>query len=82
MAFGHIDYVIVYTNKLPRGCHGACKLNADGSYTIFLDASDTQEMQRYGFIHEMIHITNGDYDNIQDKDVSVIEMYAHKLKRA
>lgn len=82
MTIGFIDYVIVYTTRLPRRSHGVSKLNSDGSFTIFLNPNDTQEMQRHGFIHEIEHIMNGDFDNIQDKDVQVLEMYAHKLKGA
>lgn len=82
MAFGFIDYVIVFSTKLPSGSHGVSKLNPDGSFTIFLNPNDTHEMQQHGFIHEIEHIANGDFDNIQDKDVQVLEMYAHKLKGA
>lgn len=82
MALGFIDYIIVYTTKLPRRSHGASMLNPDGSVTVFLNPNDSHEMQRTGFIHEMGHVANGDFDNIQDKDVSLLEMYAHNLKGA
>lgn len=82
MAIGFIDYNIVFSALLPRGSHGVSKLNSDGSFTIFLNPNDSREMQQHGFIHEIEHIANGDFDNIQDKDVQVLEMYAHKLKGA
>lgn len=64
---------------LPKGSHGASVKNDEyDCYTIFLDPNDSQEQQEYGYLHEMYHIENGDFENIGDKDVSQIEYEAHK----
>ena len=67
--------------KLPGGSHGSCVKNEEPDcFTIFLDPNDSQDMQRYGYLHEMEHILSGDFDNISDKDVSQIERIAHLQK--
>lgn len=73
-----MPYINIQYMRLPRGCHGASKLNSDGSFTILLDPNDSWDMQKHGCCHELFHIRNGDFDNIHDKDVSEIETIAHK----
>lgn len=68
---------VIYMN-LPRGSHGASTVNDDGSFTVFLDPRDSNDMQRHGFVHEIRHIVRGDFDNIYDKNVGDIETNAHK----
>lgn len=68
---------VVYVT-LPRGSHGSCCKNEEpDSYTIFLDPNDSRDMQMYGYTHELEHIVNGDFENIEDKHVQTIERLAH-----
>ena len=71
---------VIYMN-LPRGSHGASTCNEDGSFTVFLDPRDSHDMQKHGFFHEVGHIENGDFDEIWDKSVGLIEENAHKKRR-
>jgi len=70
---------VIFMN-LPRGSHGASTVNDDGSYTIFIDPRDSNEMQRYGYNHEVGHIIRGDFDEIWDKSVELVETNAHKKR--
>lgn len=65
--------------KLPKGVHGASVKNPDGSFTVMLDPNDSPDAQQEGFRHEVIHIENGDFDNICDKHVQTLEAYAHSI---
>ena len=49
--------------------------NADGSYTIVLNAKHTREQHLKSFAHEMEHIENGDYEKICSADF--LELWAH-----
>lgn len=49
--------------------------NKDGTYTIFINSRLNLEQQQLGYIHELEHILNGDYDKA---DTNVIEIDAHK----
>lgn len=49
--------------------------NADGSYTIVLNAKHTREQHLKSFAHEMEHIENGDYEKICSADL--LELWAH-----
>ena len=56
-----IDYqiqLIQFPNKKVRE---AVVANEDGSYTIFIDASLTREMQQESFEHAMKHILGDDF---------------------
>lgn len=70
---------ILYVS-LPGGMHGATVLNDDGSFTVMLDPNDPPDVQREGFDHEYFHISNGDFDNICDKNHREIENRAHKKR--
>ena len=49
--------------------------NADGSYTMLINARKSYDMQRYCFNHAKKHITSHDWEKF---DVSEIEREAHK----
>lgn len=53
-----------------------CK-NADDSFTIFINARQSLDMQRYCFEHALCHVRRNDWekDNVQE-----IEYEAHKEK--
>ena len=74
------DYINVQYVKLPRRCHGAAVLNSDNGITVFLDPNDPPDVQKEGFVHEIEHIRNGDFDNIYDKNVGFVENSAHKKR--
>jgi hypothetical protein len=48
--------------------------NEDGSYTIFIDASLSREMQKEAFKHAMVHIMGDDFTK---DDINKIELQAH-----
>ncbi len=52
--------------------------NADGSYSIFLNARLTYKQQNDAYIHALGHIMNLDFENT--KSVDLLEAYAHKRK--
>ena len=51
--------------------------NADGSYSIFLNAKLTQEQQTDSYIHAIKHILRQDFEN---HSADRIEYYAHKVR--
>lgn len=51
-------------------------LNKDGSYTIFLNARMSHEMQAEAYKHALEHIRNGDFNK---GDTDQIEKKAHGL---
>lgn len=70
---------IIYID-LPPGSHGNSVPNEDGSFTMFLDPRDSEEMQMYGFHHEFdSHIKQKHFDNIQDKNADHLEAEAHGI---
>lgn len=64
--------------NLPDGIWGHSNPNPDGSYSIFINAKLSYEMQRRVYIHELKHILNKDFEK---SDVNQIEYYAHKEDR-
>lgn len=51
--------------------------NADGTYTIFLNAKTTCEMQRESYRHALLHIEGNDFEK-DPEDIERIEYEAHK----
>lgn len=49
--------------------------NADGSYTIMLNARHSREQHLKSYVHEMDHILNGDYE--KRCSIDLIEFWAH-----
>lgn len=50
--------------------------NPDGSYTIFLNARYSRDMQQRSYLHALRHIINHDFEK---EDVQEIEMVAHGI---
>lgn len=50
--------------------------NADGSYTILINAKLSQDGQLKAYQHALNHISNGDFEK---SDVQNIELQAHEL---
>ena len=61
--------------NMDYGIHEQVNLNHDGSYTIFLNARDSDKTQRYSFYHALDHIMRGDFCK---HDVQEIEAEAHR----
>ena len=68
------DVNVVYLN-MEYGVHEQVTLNADGSYTIFLNARDSSFMNQYSLHHALQHINNHDFEK---SDVQQIEAEAHR----
>lgn len=51
--------------------------NADGSYTIFINARLNMEQQLEAYMHALGHIIHGDFDYDNIRTVDEIEHYAH-----
>lgn len=65
---------VVYLN-MEYGIHEQVTQNHDGSHTIFLNARDSDEVNRLSYIHALYHIKNHDFEK---HDVQAIEAEAHK----
>ncbi len=53
-------------------------VNEDGSYSIFLNSRLTKEQQANGYIHELKHILQMDFES-RDRSIDVLEYYTHKV---
>ena len=60
---------IVYMN-LPYDCRGYVTTNADGDYTVVLNARMSYDMNVQTYVHELKHIH---YDDFRDGNVGDIE---------
>jgi len=67
--------IFTHIVNMPHGIWGHCNPNPDGSYTIFINAKLSDDMQRRVYQHELKHILNNDFEKF---DVDKIEYYAHK----
>ncbi len=66
-------HYIDFKNSIPA----TSTVNEDGSYSIFLNSRLSQEQQTDGYIHELKHILQLDFEN-RDRNIDVLEHYAHK----
>lgn len=66
----HVQFIQFPTNKVKE----SVVENEDGSYTIFIEASLSREMQQEAFEHAMIHILGDDFTK---NDADKIEFEAH-----
>lgn len=71
-----IDYQIRLMNFPTNRAKEMVTENADGSYTIFLEASLSKEEQRDAFCHAMSHIIGKDFEQT---DINKIELSAHSV---
>lgn len=70
------EYNIVFM-QLPTSIRGFTKENADGSYTIAINACFDRETQQKTCQHEIEHIFEGDLDS--DAPVQKIESMRHTI---
>ena len=57
-----ITITINRATELPSDVHGAVA-GSGGAYTIMLNANDTPARQLAAFLHDAVHIYNGDLEN-------------------
>ena len=50
--------------------------NGDGSYTLYLNSRLSYEKNLEGYLHEMKHINNNDFNSFED--IQKIESRTHK----
>lgn len=65
--------VRVYRDTLPEGAHGFVIDSGGGSYSIMINAADPEDEQRAAFLHEVLHIYNGDFQRVQAEGIQSIE---------
>ena len=66
--------VHAFYKDMPAGIKGFTIQNEDDSYTVILNSRLSYETIRATKHHELIHITDGDFDKL---DVQEIESKAH-----
>jgi hypothetical protein len=69
-----MTYQVVY-KELPYTIEAFTVSNLDDNYTIFLNARLSYNMQMEAFKHEMMHIFNGDFDNVRDISKMEFDIY-------
>lgn len=62
MLIEECDYWIRYM-ELPPKIYAFVHPNDDGTYIIFLDPRRSRDQQIEDYIHELMHIINGDFYN-------------------
>jgi len=67
----------VFLVDLPPSVKGYTVANADGSFSIFINARCASNIQEQTYRHEREHVENGDFD--RDLPVDIIELKAHGL---
>ena len=71
-----MDDIFVHIVSLPvKEC---VTQNPDGSYSVFISDSLSNEEQRRMYAHALRHIINCDFENRAEKDVQTMEYKAHK----
>lgn len=66
----HVDF----KNNIPA----TSTVNEDGSYSIFLNSRLSLAQQEDGYMHELKHILQLDFEN-RDRNIDILEFYAHKV---
>lgn len=67
-----MNNINVFIRDLPYSVHGITKLNSDGSYTIFINAHDSVNVQRQSYEHEMQHIKNNDFEEYDIESLEIL----------
>lgn len=70
-----MDYIRIYLMDLPHAVRGYTVKNEDDSYSIFLNARLSAQMQKETYDHEMRHIDHQDYGDV---NVSYLEKIRHQ----
>lgn len=67
-------HYIDFKNSIPA----TSTVNDDGSYSIFINSRLSDRQQADGYIHELNHILQLDFES-KDRNIDVLEYYAHKI---
>ena len=70
------ENVFVKFIDFPTKGNEAVTRNEDDTYTVFLNARLSREMQLKAYMHALTHIQNGDFDK---SDADQIELVAHNI---
>ena len=74
-----LDDIHVYLNEdMPPGASEMVCPNLDGTYTILINGSLTQELQTEAFWHAVRHIKKDDFERVERYGIQAIEAEAHK----
>ena len=71
----NIDVYIYYVD-MPYSISSNVVDNGDGSYTLYLNSRLSYEKNLEGYLHEMKHINNNDFNSFED--IQKIEFRTHK----
>ena len=67
-----MNNINIFIMDLPYSVHGFTKRNPDGSYTIFINAHDSVNVQRQSYEHEMQHIKNNDFEKYDIESLEIL----------
>ena len=70
-----MENITIVTRKLPAGVRGTVTPNDDGSWTIFVNASLTEEQRQRTIQHELNHIQRCDFGG--EDQIDQIEYQRH-----
>ena len=76
-----LDDIHVYLQDMPAGATELVCPNPDGTYTILINGSLTQELQTEAFWHAVRHIQRNDFERVERYSVQTIEAEAHNKRR-
>lgn len=65
-------YYIDFKNSIPA----TSTINEDGTYTIFINSRVATNQQADGYIHELNHILQLDFEK-RTNNVNILEYYSH-----
>ena len=68
--------VYIYYVDMPYTIVSNVVENGDGSYTLYLNSRLSYEKNMEGYLHELKHITNDDFNSFED--IQKIESRTHK----
>lgn len=58
-----VDYFVYYLPyKLPPHFGGFCTPNDDATYSIYIDPTKSEEVQKKAYAHEVSHLEHNDLD--------------------
>ena len=77
-----LDDIHVYLNQdMPPDASEMVCPNPDGTYTILINGSLTQELQTEAFWHAVRHIQRSDFERVERYGIQAIEAEAHNKRR-
>lgn len=76
----HEEDIQLFYVDFPTKIRGRTVANADGTYSVFINARLSYAMQRKAIKHELRHIRKGEVDSDNVVSVQQLEMGAHDLK--